>query len=134
MSQTHRSRPSRHLAATGEDTLSLNTLALFEAAASLECPLTSRRDKTPFQPHPVFHGPQKEVPVEITGEVSPSGQDGGTGFMAPNVGVSGHAPVSTKIGTLRRDEARPALQMGRQSHDKCRDASAAGPGVTPFGG
>ena len=50
LSQPRPSRPSRRVATTGEDTLSLNILALFEAAASLSRPISSSRDKSLSRP------------------------------------------------------------------------------------
>ena len=76
---------------------------------------------------------EEEVTIEITGESFPSGWDGGTGSMAPDTDVCGCSPVLTEIGTLRHDQASPALRAGRLSHDEPRDAWAAGPGVTPVG-
>ena len=80
----------------------------------------------------MFHGPQEKVAIEITGEASPSGPDGGAGSKALDVGVHGQAPISTEIGALHCDDARPALQTGRLSHNEHRDASVARPDVAPF--
>ena len=52
----------------GGDTLSLNTLVLFEVVASLQGPISSRQDTTPFQPCPVFHGSKEEITIEVKGQ------------------------------------------------------------------
>ena len=118
---------------TGGDTLSLNTLALFKAAASLESPISSRRDKTPSRPRPIFQGPQEEVTIEIRGEVYPLGWDRGEGSMASEGGAHGHAPVPTVSRASCSDDGGPSLQEVRQSRDKHRDMSAIRPGVAPIG-
>ena len=72
--QSRRSRPSLHpVSAMGPIVLlSLNTLKLFEAAASLAGPMQATQLGSSSLPKPALTGPQGEILIEV-GDVSRSG-------------------------------------------------------------
>ena len=82
--------------------------ALFEAMASLQGPITSSGDMTPFRPCPIFHSSQEEITIEE----SPSDWDRGTGTRAPDSGLHGRELVLRESEPLHSDQAMPALWSG----------------------
>ena len=100
LTQSQRSRPSRcPVSARGPDVpLSLNTLKLFEAAASLAGPIQATQWGISSLPKPALTGPLEEILIEV-GDVFPSGS-------------SCHQPMALGTGCCRDDPDIPESGHG----------------------
>ena len=112
-------------ATMGEDPiLSLNTLCMFKAAASLQSPLAPRQAQTASLSKPVFHQSQGEILVEITREECPSGFPRSAGAKAPKSSSYGCDLVIRESMSLGRTKAEPTLLSGLLGRNGQRDVLA----------
>ena len=105
MTQSQWSRPPRRpVSATGSDLpLSLNTLKLFEAAASLQGPIQAEGQRKSSLPKPILQDHQDSSPSGSAHSLESRAEGQGVRSGGPNVPQSGLVHPGSWGGALRQD-------------------------------